>query len=198
MNYEQVQALFDEIDKNGDGKVSADEFKNYMGLPMVPGLGNATEDMLQADAEDTFMAIDTDGSGFIELDELWDDLELRGFDLTREQVEEIFASLDVNGDGKISMAEFKASCGLPEELWEEAAAVDQMHAQAEDVFDAIGASFLCQPLPAACLCACSPVCTLKLMPQTSFPLLCSAGAMYMRKLWTSCDRKKTKCLLLRS
>mmetsp|Transcript_33938 Transcript_33938/g.83402 ORF Transcript_33938/g.83402 Transcript_33938/m.83402 type:complete len:840 (+) Transcript_33938:73-2592(+) len=141
MPYESVKALFEELDTDGDGRISLAEFKEHMGLPMFPGMGlggpSASQDMLHAEAEDTFAAIDTDMSGFIEFDELWADLELRGYDLTKEQVMEVFADLDVNRDGRVSLAEFKAHMGLPDDLIAEAEAIVEMHVQAEEVFDNI-------------------------------------------------------------
>lgn len=142
MTIDQAQILFETIDVDGDGQVTMAEFKAHMGLPEYASW-YADDAQVQAEiqAEEVFDTIDQDGKGFLSLDDLWDDLEGKGFDLTREQVEDVFKELDVNGDGKISLAEFKAHMGLPDDLIAEAGAIEEMHVQAEDVFDQIDVDF---------------------------------------------------------
>eukprot|EP00283_Hemiselmis_rufescens_P002513 CAMPEP_0173428676 /NCGR_PEP_ID=MMETSP1357-20121228/7575_1 /TAXON_ID=77926 /ORGANISM="Hemiselmis rufescens, Strain PCC563" /LENGTH=936 /DNA_ID=CAMNT_0014392731 /DNA_START=38 /DNA_END=2844 /DNA_ORIENTATION=+ len=142
---EQAKELFMSIDMDGDGVITLDEFKEHMGLNPFPGMGDleggvsAEEAQMVAEieAEQAFDTIDQDQKGFFTLNDLWDDLELKGYEVTREQVEEMFASMDVNGDGLVSMGEFKAAMGLPDDLIAEAQVIEEMHIQAEEVFDTI-------------------------------------------------------------
>eukprot|EP00282_Hemiselmis_andersenii_P016042 CAMPEP_0114133154 /NCGR_PEP_ID=MMETSP0043_2-20121206/13474_1 /TAXON_ID=464988 /ORGANISM="Hemiselmis andersenii, Strain CCMP644" /LENGTH=1256 /DNA_ID=CAMNT_0001226711 /DNA_START=123 /DNA_END=3890 /DNA_ORIENTATION=- len=144
---EQAQELFASIDLDGDGVITLEEFKEHMGLNPFPGMGNLGADesadeaqiVAEIEAEAAFDTIDQDQKGFFTLNDLWDDLELKGYEVTREQVEEMFASMDVNGDGLVSMAEFKAAMGLPDDLIAEAQVIEEMHIQAEEVFDTIDA-----------------------------------------------------------
>jgi Ca2+-binding EF-hand superfamily protein len=103
---QQAQAIFDELDVNGDGKVSLVEFK-MKAANLEPTVQDVVDEM-HNEAEATFDALDTDGSGYIEPEELWADLQKRGMPLTRDQVDQIFAGIDKNTDGKISLVEFKA------------------------------------------------------------------------------------------
>jgi calcium-dependent protein kinase len=89
-------------------------------------------DEMHDNAEAQFDDLDKDKSGYIELEELWADLQKRGMtEVTREMVEEVFKKLDANGDGKVSMAEFKTSLGVPLREYE---IEEQMHEDAEAAF----------------------------------------------------------------
>ena len=61
-----------------------------------------------------FTQYDTDGSGFIDLDELHAALQKGGKKVTREQTADILHQVDANSDGKISFAEVcaRAQCDM--------------------------------------------------------------------------------------
>ena len=70
----------------------------------------------------TFAAVDADHSGKLDLDELLSTLAAAGDDVDRAEVEALFERLDVNGDGAITIDEWRAGrsgSGLP--AWVEAA-----------------------------------------------------------------------------
>ena len=62
---------------------------------------NDKEAQLLADLKKAFFQIDVDGSGVITAEELKAALEKLGEDLTKEELENLVATADVNGDGKI-------------------------------------------------------------------------------------------------
>lgn len=90
---------------------------------------------------DNLLCADTDASGSLDMEELWEYLQANNTDISREAAEEKFRTLDINGDGKVSIKEFKKYLEIPdpialpkdpnEEMLEEA------HMQAEAVFDQI-------------------------------------------------------------
>jgi hypothetical protein len=57
--------------------------------------------------EEIFRALDDDSSGFIDAMELEKELKRRGLSFTKNDLKEIMAAVDENGDGKISFEEFK-------------------------------------------------------------------------------------------
>ncbi len=69
---------------------------------------------------------------------------------TTIQVVRVFQEMDRNKDGRISIAEFKAHFGLPEDLFAQAKAIEKMHVEAEKMFADIGLS--------VCPCVCVWVC----------------------------------------
>lgn len=96
----QAKDIFARMDLDSDGKVSLVEFKSHLGVPLK-------------DYESMFDMLDTDKSGFIEFNELWADFTRRGVHMTEQEVRAVFASLDQNKDGKVSLMEFKAHLSIP-------------------------------------------------------------------------------------
>jgi Ca2+-binding EF-hand superfamily protein len=54
----------------------------------------------------TFTSIDSDNSGFIDMDELTNLSKQLGHELAEEELKVVFDELDENGDHKISFEEF--------------------------------------------------------------------------------------------
>jgi len=96
----QAKDIFARMDLDSDGKVNLTEFKAHLGVPLK-------------DYESMFDMLDTDKSGFIEFNELWADFQKRGVHMTEQECRAIFATLDQNGDGKVSIQEFKAHLSIP-------------------------------------------------------------------------------------
>lgn len=114
---EKFAARFDQLDKNKDGKLSADERPQWRGRGHHRG-GHGGERMMQADTNkdgriskaeaaanpkfaERFAEMDANKDGYVDRT----DRELRG----REHREKWFASADANKDGKLSKAEMDAS-----------------------------------------------------------------------------------------
>jgi Ca2+-binding EF-hand superfamily protein len=61
---------------------------------------------LNAMMKSTFDSIDTDSSGFIDMNELTNVAKALGHELAEEELKLVFDELDKNGDQKISFEEF--------------------------------------------------------------------------------------------
>jgi calmodulin len=54
-----------------------------------------------ADLEAAFNAMDVDGSGYLERQEIIDGLKVNGYHFSEPEVDEMIASVDVDGNGKV-------------------------------------------------------------------------------------------------
>jgi Ca2+-binding EF-hand superfamily protein len=82
--------VFGSYDADGDGRISASEIQKSRGCTAE-------------EAEEMVAAVDTDGDGFIDIDELGAVLELEGGE--SEALRTAFAEYDENGDGMITAEE---------------------------------------------------------------------------------------------
>jgi Ca2+-binding EF-hand superfamily protein len=125
LNEDQVLSFHEDIDENGDGRVSIQEFMDAVEKRKPrsgKGAGSSKEgawrSILQAVEKDEswerslatlFKAFDKDGSGSIDVAELASGLVSLGVSLSPDQVMAIREDLDSNGDGTISKSEFEAA-----------------------------------------------------------------------------------------
>ena len=86
---QRAEAILQLVDSNGDGEISLDEFKLVFNLDAI------------------FKEYDTSGDGFIDESELQAALAKAGRPITAQRAEEILQLVDSNGDGQISLEEFK-------------------------------------------------------------------------------------------
>mmetsp|Transcript_12241 Transcript_12241/g.29994 ORF Transcript_12241/g.29994 Transcript_12241/m.29994 type:complete len:178 (+) Transcript_12241:79-612(+) len=95
----ELQAMINEVDVDGNGTVDFDEF-----LLLMKTSKSHTEDDMKA----TFEVFDTDGDGFITASEIKEAMnKLYGEQLTDDEVAQMVAEADRNGDSKIDYEEFK-------------------------------------------------------------------------------------------
>lgn len=135
---EEYKAAFELFDKDGDGHVTVDELREVLGkmgeypsdeqlrdmICDVDTDNNGTIELpefiemmqryendpaaMDDDIRLAFRAFDLDGNGQIDRDELKQVLEKLGESLTDEEIAEMIAEADTNGDGVISYEEFRA------------------------------------------------------------------------------------------
>jgi len=98
-----VSQLMRAIDTNSDGKVDFKEFANAWWLREQAKM----ESDLQDELELAFEILDRDRSGHISREELRSLLCTTGEKMTDQEVGELLAEADVDGNGMISLAEFR-------------------------------------------------------------------------------------------
>ena len=127
-----AQETFNFFDKDHDGKISLDEFRNVVMLITDEQITEEqiTEMLKEVDLnrdgeidfeefytavkkestpegiEEAFKTFDKNKDGFITAEELRRTMESMGEKVTKEEIDDIIQTADLNGDGKISIEEF--------------------------------------------------------------------------------------------
>jgi len=96
-NSEEIIEILKLNDKNGDSKITFEDFK----LVMKPPSEGGNSELLQA-----FKIFDKDGNGLISKEELQAILENFGEYLDEEQIDKMIKEIDNDGDGFISFEDF--------------------------------------------------------------------------------------------
>jgi len=95
----ELQELVNEIDQDGNGCITFDEFVWLM-----------TRDIHDSDIEEeireAFRVFDREGHGFITASDLTSVLQTLGEKLTIEETEELIDEADIDGDGNVNYEEF--------------------------------------------------------------------------------------------
>ncbi|KAF8370115.1 hypothetical protein HHK36_009048 [Tetracentron sinense] len=97
---QEVKAMMQEGDTNKDGLLSLDEFLEINTKEME--LGDLANSLKTA-----FDALDLDGNGDVTGEELYELMTNMGINLPLEDCQDIIAALDEDGDGVVSIEEFK-------------------------------------------------------------------------------------------
>lgn len=103
---DEIRQMVQEIDINGDGRFSFEEFIQFM-----ENMGGITENKDGEDEEElrqAFKMFDKSGSGYICASDLRVVIQCLGEDLTEEEIDEMIAEVDIDGDGRIDFQEFLA------------------------------------------------------------------------------------------
>uniref|UniRef100_A0A914DQX1 Uncharacterized protein n=1 Tax=Acrobeloides nanus TaxID=290746 RepID=A0A914DQX1_9BILA len=96
----QIREGFDAIDKSGDGKITAQEFRDfYMGV-VNEDLDEYLDKMIQE--------FDVDENGVIEYPEFWMMAKKLWKELDEKAIKHDFKTIDKSGDGKLSLDELRA------------------------------------------------------------------------------------------
>jgi len=103
-----VHLLIDDIDENGDGMISCDEFKTIM----IKCLYDANDEMLQA-----FAVVDSDGDGFISTVEFKRIMMTEGnYPLSDREADELMIFADSDGDGLVDYRKFLIWLNNPDKI----------------------------------------------------------------------------------
>ncbi|KAL7643168.1 UNVERIFIED_CONTAM: hypothetical protein RMT77_006458 [Armadillidium vulgare] len=101
---EELREMLDEIDIDGDGTFSFNEF-----VDIVCNVGRPTERSVEDEEKelrDAFRIFDKHGRGYISASDLRAVLRCLGEDLSEEEIEDMIREVDIDGDGRIDFNEF--------------------------------------------------------------------------------------------
>lgn len=99
---EELDDMIQYVDTNGDGEIDFEEFISLMRLRM-----DSTKRDPELDLLDAFNIFDADRSGKIDRDEVRMLMKKLAQTLTEDEIDEIMAEVDTDGDGEISFDEFR-------------------------------------------------------------------------------------------
>ncbi|XP_070208674.1 calmodulin-beta-like isoform X2 [Littorina saxatilis] len=100
---QDVQSIMKELDKNGNGKIEYKEFKAFMQEEMRKAEEPAEQEKAIRMA---FRVFDTNGDGFIDVQELKHAMKNLGEPLTDKELTDMMKQADVDGNNKIDYEEF--------------------------------------------------------------------------------------------
>lgn len=96
---QELVAMIAEVDDDGNEEIDFGEFLQLMARNMQ----DIEEDKIISTG---FSVFDTDGDGYISIDDLRNIMQSLGEQLTEDQLADIMRDIDTNGQGKISESEF--------------------------------------------------------------------------------------------
>jgi len=103
-NSDELNMMLKEIDIDGDGTFSFEEFVQVMAN--VGGISENSEEDEEEELRQAFRVFDKSGCGYITPSDLRAVLQCMGEDLTEEEIDEMIAEVDIDGDGRIDFEEF--------------------------------------------------------------------------------------------
>ncbi|XP_012938778.1 calmodulin-A [Aplysia californica] len=101
---DELNQMLQEIDINGDGTFSFEEFVQVMAN--VGGISENSEEDEEEELRQAFRVFDKSGCGYITPSDLRAVLQCMGEELTEEEIDEMIAEVDIDGDGRIDFEEF--------------------------------------------------------------------------------------------
>ncbi|XP_033755642.1 calmodulin-A-like isoform X2 [Pecten maximus] len=105
-NTDELNMMLKEIDIDGDGTFSFEEFVQVMAN--MGGISEQSEEDEEEELRQAFRVFDKTGCGYISASDLRAVLQCMGEDLTEEEIDEMIAEVDIDGDGRIDFEEFIA------------------------------------------------------------------------------------------
>lgn len=99
---DQLDALIQKADTNSNGLIEFSEFVALVAPELVPAKSPYTEEQIRH----LFGLFDRDGNGYITAAELAHSMAKLGHALTAEELTGMIKEADLDGDGRISFAEF--------------------------------------------------------------------------------------------
>jgi len=107
--------MLKEVDINGDGLFSLDEFVEIVSNYSGPTVGSTDDHDEEQELRDAFRIFDKHSRGFISASDLRAVLHCLGEDLSEDEIEDMIREVDIDGDGRIDFEEFVRALGEPEE-----------------------------------------------------------------------------------
>ena len=101
---EETKAMIAEIDADGSGTIDFNEFLAMMARKLNSG-------QVEVEIVETFKVFDRNSDGFITAEELKHILSNLGEKLTDEELKDMIREADLDGDGRVSLEEFKKLVG---------------------------------------------------------------------------------------
>ena len=114
MNEQKAAEMIASVDTNGNGKIDLEEFKKLM-KPKFLEQVLSQEDSLE-DFRALFVEADTDSTGFLTADEIYNVLVKQGIVVTFEEMVQLIEQFDVSGDAKLDIDEFIAMMNAGDNL----------------------------------------------------------------------------------
>lgn len=105
-NTDELNMMLKEIDIDGDGTFSFEEFVQVMAN--MGGISEQSEEDEEEELRQAFRVFDKTGCGYISASDLRAVLQCMGEDLTEDEIDEMIAEVDIDGDGRIDFEEFIA------------------------------------------------------------------------------------------
>lgn len=103
---DELKMMLKEIDIDGDGTFCFEEFVQVMAN--MGGLCEQSEEDEEKELRQAFTLFDKRGCGYICASDIRAILQCMGEDLTEEEIDEMIAEVDIDGDGRIDYDEFIA------------------------------------------------------------------------------------------
>lgn len=103
---DELSMMLKEIDIDGDGTFSFEEFVQVMAN--MGGISEQSEEDEEKELREAFKVFDKSGCGYICASDIRAILQCLGEDLTEEEIDEMIAEVDIDGDGRIDYDEFIA------------------------------------------------------------------------------------------
>ncbi|XP_069109317.1 calmodulin-beta-like [Argopecten irradians] len=105
-NTDELNMMLKEIDIDGDGTFGFEEFVQVMAN--MGGISEQSEEDEEEELRQAFRVFDKTGCGYISASDLRAVLQCMGEDLTEDEIDEMIAEVDIDGDGRIDFEEFIA------------------------------------------------------------------------------------------
>ncbi|GFR70630.1 calmodulin [Elysia marginata] len=110
---DELNQMLKEIDIDGDGTFSFEEFVQVMAN--VGGISEGGEENEEEELRQAFRVFDKSKCGYITPSDLRAVLQCMGEELSEEDIDDMIAEVDIDGDGKIDFEEFIACMRSDEE-----------------------------------------------------------------------------------
>lgn len=107
LDEDELEEIIDEIDEDGNGEVSFEEFGNLAARFLVEEDDDDTE-LIQTELKGAFRLYDKAGNGFITIDVLREILKELDDNLNDDDLDNMIEEIDADGSGTVDWEEFKA------------------------------------------------------------------------------------------